>query len=118
MSNNKTGEKVYHYPLVALNMTDRDVVERASLLFETSVYANRPYGVSKLPGFRVVATGQNAAEIMQAILPFMGRRRSEKINEVLAEWSRRIPTAERRRTSCSKAAAKRKRDCAGKFRKR
>jgi hypothetical protein len=115
MSKNKVSGKTYRYPLVAVNMTDRDVIARVAILFETSVHACRPYGIGKLPYFRAVCSGRNAVGVMKAILPYMGARRSAKIVEVLSEWRERTPTADKRRESCSKAAAKRKRNADGQF---
>jgi len=111
----RTGGHVYRYPQIRVNMTDRDVIERVAALFGTGVYTSRPYGVSRKTSYKAILTGLGAADLMRALRPLMGERRQSKIDEVLAEWDGRTPTAERRRATCSAAAAGRARRTNGTF---
>jgi hypothetical protein len=72
-------------PHIQLNMTDKDVVGQAAFLFGGMKVGmrNAAIGNSKAQ-WRVQASGQRAIMIMEAILPFMGQRRSEKIKSILA----------------------------------
>jgi hypothetical protein len=97
-------------------MTDRDVVERVAALFGTSLHEQRrTYGVSRKLTYRAVLTGTRAADLMRALRPLMGERRRAKIDEVLAEYEARVPTAVRRREACSAAASDRARRGDGTF---
>ena len=72
---------------VSLKMTDRDVVERAHALLglETIVMTK---GDSRGKGWSDTyvwqANGATAERIMRLVLPYMGERRTAKINEILA----------------------------------
>lgn len=71
------------YPRVRLAMVDRDVVGRAATLFGSSIRLTlKPKPAS--PIFHAEVQGPRAAEIMRAILPYMGARRSAKIAEILS----------------------------------
>lgn len=70
------------YPRVRLAMTDRDVVGRAASLMDTSLRLALHPAPAKATWHSEVS-GQKAAEIMRAILPHMGARRSQKIADVL-----------------------------------
>lgn len=74
------------YPRVRLAMTDRDVVGRAATLFGSSIRLTLKSG--EKPTWHAERQGAAAAEIMRAILPFMGARRSQRIAEILskARW--------------------------------
>lgn len=70
------------YPRVRVGMTDRDVVGRAATLIGSRVRLSlkpAPYKAS----WHAEVTGTKAAEVMRAVLPFMGARRSGKIAEIL-----------------------------------
>ncbi len=71
------------YPRVRLAMTDRDVVGRAATLFGSSIRLTLKAWPEK-PIWHAEKQGRDAAEIMRAILPFMGARRSQKIAEILS----------------------------------
>lgn len=72
------------YPRVRLAMCDRDVVGRAATLMGTSVRLSMkpaPYAAT----WHSEAQGAKASEIMRAVLPFMGSRRSGKIAGILGQ---------------------------------
>ena len=75
------------YPRVRVAMTDRDVVGRAATLFGSSIRLTlKPAPAS--PIWHAEIQGPRAAEIMRAVLPFMGSRRSGKIAQILSEYAR------------------------------
>lgn len=71
------------YPRVRVGMTDRDVVGRAATLMGARVRLSlRPSPYSST--WHSEKSGEPAAELMRALLPHMGARRSSKIASVLA----------------------------------
>jgi hypothetical protein len=114
MISSRVGGKVYRYPCVAVAMTDRDVIERAASLMGTVVrFAQNTRG--NKPYWRAHRTGAPAVEIMQRIRSLMGKRRSGRIDGLIAEWDAREPAAVRRARSCKLAAARRQRKQDGTF---
>ncbi|QGH78304.1 HNH endonuclease [Streptomyces phage Tribute] len=82
--------KVYLYPKIVVTMTDLDVIQRAATLLGNAVY-NVPLqknGVSKLKQYQAQISGAKAADLMKELLPHMGRRRSEKIREILKAYGK------------------------------
>lgn len=71
------------YPRIRLGMTDRDVVGRAASLMDAKIRLSLHPAPAK-PTWHTEISGDRAAEIMRAILPFMGARRSAKIATILA----------------------------------
>jgi hypothetical protein len=71
-------------PIVSCRMTDRDVIERVSLAFGTSVGANDkgPYRTE----YAVTAKGSRAADLMTDLRPFMGSRRRAAIDRALEDY--------------------------------
>lgn len=70
------------YPRVRVAMTDRDVVGRAATLLGARVRLSlkpAPYKAS----WHAEISGEKASEVMRAVLPHMGARRSAKIAEIL-----------------------------------
>lgn len=73
------------YPRVRLSMTDRDVVGRVASLFDSSLRLTLR-DAPNAPTWHAEKQGEAAAEIMEAVLPYMGARRSAKIATILASW--------------------------------
>lgn len=82
-SQNKEHTKV---PKIQLAMTDQDIVERAAKILQTNVMG--PYRGSKGQKliYQLLVSGNKAIEIMVELLPYMGKRRSDKIIEILDYW--------------------------------
>lgn len=85
----RQGGREYRYPKVTVNMTDRDVIERVASLFGTSVYDLPIYQKGRKPSFRAQIAGAKAAEWMRLLRPWMGQRRRDSIDAVLAEYGAR-----------------------------
>ncbi|QDF14205.1 LAGLIDADG endonuclease [Microbacterium phage GardenState] len=72
------------YPRIRLQMTDRDVVERVAKLLGTTVRLSLKRAPASAT-WNAELSGDRAAEIMAALLPYMGARRSARIAEVLRD---------------------------------
>lgn len=79
-------------PLVVLQMTDRDVVERAASLIGVSCYAMPLRNPNHRPVFMARARGLRAVSVMTAITDQMGQRRSERIAEAVASYCPQKPS--------------------------
>lgn len=73
------------YPRIRVGMTDRDVVGRAAMLMDSRIRMSLPLDNTKTM-FHAEISGAKAAEIMRALLPHMGSRRSGKIGEILGAY--------------------------------
>ena len=70
------------YPRIRLGMTDRDVVGRAATLMGANVRLSlKPAPVKAM--WHAEVSGAKALDLMLALLPLMGARRSGKIAEVI-----------------------------------
>lgn len=79
-------------PLIALQMTDGDVVSRCASIMGIVAQGPLPRRSSnRKPLFRAVAYGNRAAGWMMTILSFMGERRRQKILGCLAVWKTTLP---------------------------
>ena len=79
------------FPKVTIGMTDEDVIQRFCTLTGAQYSAQQPSDRRKDGGPRkrsydVNCSGTRAVEIMRAILPLMGARRSERILGILADY--------------------------------
>lgn len=70
------------YPRVRLGMTDRDVVGRAATLMGSRVRLSL-HAAPVQATWHTEISGERAADIMRALLPHMGARRSARIATVL-----------------------------------
>lgn len=69
---------------VRVEMRDLDIVRRAGALMGTYSPWRRPPRNEASETFTACVTSAKAERVMQAILPYMGERRSAKINELLS----------------------------------
>lgn len=76
-----------HRPVVQLAMTDEDVVRRVHAFAECGV-VNGPYEYNgHKPQWKFqITTSEDAVAFMKEILPWMGRRRMQKIEYILQIW--------------------------------
>ncbi|MFD4428405.1 hypothetical protein, partial [Nocardia sp. NPDC058497] len=107
MIRSRVGGKVYRYPHIIVNMTDRDVIARVAGLFGGSVYDVPRYIEGRKLAYRAQITGSGAAQWMKDLYPWLGKRRRSRIDEVLAEYRAQEPTQVRRQRACSEDAATR-----------
>lgn len=76
---------------ISVSSTDEDVIRKAALLMDSKVNGPRAprSGLGKKPSWETVLGGWRAEDILKAILPYMGLRRSEKIKAALLHWENR-----------------------------
>lgn len=66
-----------------IKMTDLDVVLRAASIMGASTYGEPGFKAGYKPCLVAQLTGERAVEVMLAVLPWMGARRSAKITEIV-----------------------------------
>lgn len=72
------------YPIVAVQMTDKDVIEKVSRLFKTSVRSSTIPSGKVAYSFRV--EGHRAAELIMTLYCLLGIRRREQGKRALLVW--------------------------------
>jgi transposase len=81
------GEGYFGYtgksPRCNLHMTDEDTIQKFSNLIEQKYKLIKHKNPKWKNAFKISLTSSKAIELMNIILPYMGKRRSEKIKEVL-----------------------------------
>jgi hypothetical protein len=76
-------------PCVRLQMTDKDVVDKAADLMGGNVYTSEPVPGNKQV-YRVGVYGPRAIDLMGRLQTFMGARRQQSIRETV-EWNKERP---------------------------
>lgn len=75
--------------IIQVFSTDYDVIERAAKIMQSKRVRTMPPRNQSNGGYRTEVQANRAAELMQMLLPFMGKRRSSKIRECLEKWDAR-----------------------------
>lgn len=73
-----------HSPVIAVVMTDKDIIERVASLFGTKFLAERKRREHWKDPFSARLRGRRAALLMQKLYPYMGQRRKQQITDALA----------------------------------
>lgn len=99
----------HHHPtqvVIRLSMTDGDVIEKASKLLNNVPINQKAKTTGRKTIYSISLSKKDEVEkILFQILPFMGERRSQKINECLEVIKeRRLVLSETRRNQQVKAA--------------
>jgi hypothetical protein len=76
-------------PVIAVHMTDEDVVARVGEIFECAVHVVRPRNPRWRTTYVVRARGAKAVAWMTRLRPLMGERRREQIDRALACYAPR-----------------------------
>ena len=74
------------YPVVKVEMCEREVIERAARLLDTSVWVVPPGTEGWRPTYVAQIAGHRAAEWMRALRPYMGIRRTTAIDAALSAY--------------------------------
>ena len=76
-------------PSIQISMTDKDVVEHVADLFSVNArqFRAKTWKAHYKDQYRVRATGQRALLILQAILPWFGKRRASVARNLLSKYS-------------------------------
>ena len=78
-----------HMPIVAVHMTDEDVIRRVGLLLGRRPYEEAARNARWKPTWFVKVTGHRAAAWMRTLRPLMGARRQGQIDRALASYAPR-----------------------------
>jgi hypothetical protein len=78
-------------PAIALEMTDRDIVQRVANIFQVPVYELKRRPGSK-QAYKAVLTGNLAIQWMMTLYSLLGVRRKARIREVLEKWRITVQT--------------------------
>ncbi|MBL8187237.1 MAG: hypothetical protein JNK38_04475 [Acidobacteria bacterium] len=86
-------------PRVSLEMTDKDIVERAALLMGGKVVRRILKSSAWKPAYRVIVKGSRAVTLMRLLYPEMGARRRSQIDAALEKYIDRLKGDNTRRLS-------------------
>lgn len=78
-------------PQIALQMTDKDVVQQAAVLFQTGAQAYKRPRFHWKPMYATRVHGSIAAGWMMVLYKLMSQRRKEQIRKCLAYWKLQPP---------------------------
>jgi hypothetical protein len=76
-------------PVIAVNMTDHDVMARIGRIFERKVHLVRPRNARWQTSYQVRVLGRDAVRWMSLLRPLMGSRRQAQIDRALASYAPR-----------------------------
>jgi hypothetical protein len=76
-------------PIIAVNMTDQDVMARLGRIFERKVQVVRPRNARWQTSYQLRVTGGRAVRWMILLRPLMGARRQTQIDRALASYAPR-----------------------------
>ena len=76
----------YRYPVVALTMTDKDIVDDVAARWGVNVWPVKPTHLTRKLAHTARVSGLKAIACMVEVFPYMGERRRAKIEEILSEW--------------------------------
>jgi hypothetical protein len=79
----KTGTKM---PVVAVHMTDKDVLDRLASIFDAPIFEMRKQAEHHKSSWKWQATGRRVAEVMRSVRPLMSVRRGVAIDSALMIW--------------------------------
>lgn len=89
-------------PVINLQMTDEDIISRVAKMWGCPYRSRKRARAEWKQVFYVYVCGAQAMEIMRLIKPYMGNRRSAKIDEVLARAAARPGLARGARQGAAK----------------
>jgi hypothetical protein len=93
-----------HVPIVECEMTDKDVIEKLQEIWGGKIYFYPARKSHYKDTWTWHISGEDAAQIMNTILPFMFERRSSKMQTVLFNWQKRKDTISSNEQNGLKAA--------------
>ena len=70
-------------PIIFIEMTDKDVIDRVGNLWDSLVYVNKPEKSHYKPSYRSSVFNNKAKAFMIALKPYMSSRRQSKIAEII-----------------------------------
>lgn len=79
-------QKEGHSVVISLQMTDEDVVSKVATMFEISYCQPKKQKEHHKQSYKLSLRGSKALEVMKLVKPYMGKRRSEKIQECIESY--------------------------------
>lgn len=80
-------------PRIRIKMTDADIITRARVLIDGTMYEDnwnaRHYGHK--PSWVTQVTGAKAAAAIEAVLPYLGARRTLRATDILLAYRKKRP---------------------------
>ena len=73
-------------PVISLQMTDKDIVERVSIILNCSVFFIKSKNLKHKDSYCLKVRGSKAVYFMRKFYPFMGIRRKQQITKALASF--------------------------------
>lgn len=76
-------------PCLQVSACDKDVVERGAEIMQNAkiyLYPQTQIRLGRQPLYRIHLVGRKAAEWMMTVYSLMGKRRQERIREIISEW--------------------------------
>lgn len=92
-----TKERNRCIPVMAVSMTDEDIIKRVSELWQRKYHCLKKQKEHHKCPYRVAICGAPAIEWMTLLRPFMGKRRSAKIKSIIEEFKGQPPKIIRRK---------------------
>lgn len=89
-------------PICRVQMTDEDIVARIAALFGSAYQSAPPRGTQRKTVFSTSIHGARALALMESIRPFMGKRRTERMGQVIALAASRPGVARGERAGAAK----------------
>ncbi len=83
-------------PIISLQMTDLDIMDRVAVFFNTKVYRSKKQKEHHKQSYFLHIRGKKAVEWMKKLFPLMGKRRQSQIMKAIALY---ISTNRNRRLS-------------------
>lgn len=68
---------------ISVEMKDKDIIERIANMWNAKFHPCKPRKDHHSITYKVHIRGEKAREVMKKVLPFMGIRRSKKIQKIL-----------------------------------
>ena len=97
----------YSHPRISIQVfsIDLDTIVRAAKIADAAVYFMKPGPIKgttyiKRGGHRFNLEGEKAADLMRAVLPLMGERRTVQIQRALGKWETRRNKPSERECAC------------------
>lgn len=84
---NRKGGSNYYYPHIQCNMTDEDVIRKLHDTVGVGTVSGPHFRGKNKPSWTWQVTGGHAASLMLLLRPYMGERRTAKIDHILNAYN-------------------------------
>ena len=70
-------------PRIVISMIDKDIIEYVGQIWGTNVHRREQHGLGTKPMYSTSIQGDTAVRLLRKILPYMSKRRKEKLSYLL-----------------------------------